>query len=141
MIHFFWTEDKPNTRLTPCLVCLAPSSQCVLWLLIPVEKRPRTKSCLDVAMTVVMRRKETLGVDTVLPEHVCQAESGCVMSCNLTMQAEFIQRTLRWCLTHRQQNDARALNSGLTCTAVKPTRSLGHRALTIQRKREGAPRT
>ena len=79
-------------------------------VVIPVEKCPRTKSCLDVAMTMVMRRKETLGADTVLPEHVCQAESGCVMSCNLTMQAEFIQRTLRWCLTHRQQNDARALN-------------------------------
>ena len=25
---------------------------------------------------------------------------------------------------------------GVTCTAAKPTRSLGHRALTIQRKRE-----
>ena len=38
-------------------------------------------------MTMVMRTKETLGVDTVLPEHVCQAESGCVMSCNLTAGA------------------------------------------------------
>ena len=42
---------------------------------------------LDVAMTMVMRTKETLGVDTVLLEHVCQAESGCVMSCNFAAGA------------------------------------------------------
>ena len=42
---------------------------------------------LDVAMTMVMRPKEILGVDTVLLEHVCQAESGCVMSCNLAAGA------------------------------------------------------
>ena len=29
-----------------------------------------------------VHRKETLGVDTAFPEHLCQAESGCVMSCN-----------------------------------------------------------
>ena len=38
-------------------------------------------------MTIVMRRKETLGVNTVLPEHLCQAECGCVMSRNLTAGA------------------------------------------------------
>ena len=32
-------------------------------------------------------QKRIFGVDTVLPEHVCQAESGCVMSCNLTTGA------------------------------------------------------
>ena len=31
--------------------------------------------------------KETLDVDTALPEHLCQAETGCAMSCNLTTRA------------------------------------------------------
>jgi len=53
------------------------------------------------------------------------------------MQAELIKRALRWCLTHRHQNDCESPEfHGLTCTAANPTRSLGHRAPTTQRKRE-----
>lgn len=52
------------------------------------------------------------------------------------MQAELIKRALR-CLTHRHQKDCESPEfHGLTCTAANPTRSLGHRAPTTQRKRE-----
>ena len=56
------------------------------------------------------------------------------------LQEESNKRTYRWYLSHRQQNEARALKPGLTYAARKPTRTLSHPALTIQRNNEEARR-
>ena len=47
-----------------------------------LEKCPRKNPYLDVAMTMVMHRKENPRCEHRLPEHLCQAECGCVMSRN-----------------------------------------------------------
>ena len=82
-----------NKTLTPFLGLPGARWPMRSMSLISVEKCPRKKSCLDVAMTMVMRTKYTFGVDTVLPEHVCQAESGRVISCNLAAGATEVQST------------------------------------------------
>ena len=101
-----------------------------------------------------VHRKETLGVDTALPEYCVKLNLAVSCHANLTAGATEVFLTCRAHVCGVQQKNCQMVLDtqtakgnespeihGWTCTSVNLTRWLGHRTLTTQRRQEGALQT